>query len=74
MADKFLNVVKHVIDFWMPAQVAGHGLVFSRKLAQTRLIVRIGQHADIKNIVSIQRNAALEGKRLKNQCQLRDGL
>ena len=39
-------------------------------MPQGRLVVGVGQHAHIKNIIGIARNASFERKRLEHQGQL----
>ena len=55
----------------MCGQPVSHGGIASGQRAQCMLVVGVGQHAHIKHIVRMHRNAAFESERFKHQGQLR---
>ena len=70
MVDELGNVTAHVVDFCVRFQKFRHRQIFASQVAHSGFVVRVGQHAHIKDIVGIKWNTALEGKGLKHQSEL----
>ena len=64
------NVVQHLHRLGLLLQKRGHCRIAPGLVAQCRIVVRVGQHAHVKDKVGVGRNAALVRKRLKHQCEL----
>ena len=70
MRQELLYVGAHKADIGLVAQKVRDGLVQPRQIAQRRLVVGVGQHPHVEDIVCIHRDAAFEGEGLKYQGQL----
>ena len=49
--EKLLNVLLHLPHFGHAAQIVGNRLIHAGQGAQLGIVMRVGQHADIKHIV-----------------------
>ena len=64
---------EHLPHLGLGFEVGDHRLIPARQRTQHGVVVRVGQHAHIENIVRIDRYAALEGKGLEHQGQAAAG-
>ena len=69
MRNEVLYLLLHLRHFLKLFQISLDRRVPSGKWAQLAFVVRVGQHAHVKHIVGIHRNAALKTKRLKHERQ-----
>ena len=70
VSQKLFNVRSHQSHVRLQVQKISHWLVQSREIPKGRLIVRVGQHAHVEDVVGIHGNAAFERKGLEHQGQL----
>ena len=62
-------MVQHALNLRLLRQKRRHGRITPCQVTQRRVVVGVGQHADIEHKIGIHGYATLEGKRFKNQCQ-----
>ena len=67
---KSFNIPEHVFDLRLRLEELCNRCVPAGLLAQASFVMRIGKHAHIKNVVSVERHPTFEGERLKHQREL----
>ena len=68
VCDEVLDLLLHLRHFFKFFQLSLDRRIPSGQWAQIVFVMRVGQHAHIKDIVGIHGNAALEAKRFKDKC------